>query len=176
MCLSERPCMSIFYLFSPHVQDIVPLSPLSPFSELRLRLVLYHRWWPQALSGVQPQNHGHSSCRGHFIDTALTLWRTVPECIFSSSVISNSLQPHGLKTVNVHGVFQARILEWVAISHSRRSLWLRDQICVSCISCISRWILYYYTTWEAPSSSTCLKINLKQGSQSLGHSLLTHEM
>ena len=33
----------------------------------------------------------------------------------------------------VHGIFQARILEWVAISFSRRSSPLRDQTRVSCI-------------------------------------------
>ena len=35
---------------------------------------------------------------------------------------------------SVHGVFQARILEWVAISFSRGSSWTRDCTCVSCIS------------------------------------------
>ena len=33
---------------------------------------------------------------------------------------------------SVHGIFQARILEWVAISSSRESSWCRDQTCVSC--------------------------------------------
>ena len=35
---------------------------------------------------------------------------------------------------SVHGVFQARILEWVAISFSRGSSWPRDQTQVSCIA------------------------------------------
>ena len=48
---------------------------------------------------------------------------------------------------SVHGILQARILEWVAISFSRGSSWLRDQIRVSCIS---RQMLYYWATWEAP--------------------------
>ena len=33
---------------------------------------------------------------------------------------------------SVHGIFQARILEWVFISYSRGSFWPRDQTCVSC--------------------------------------------
>ena len=33
---------------------------------------------------------------------------------------------------SVHRIFQARILEWVAISFSRGSSWLRDQTWVSC--------------------------------------------
>ena len=35
---------------------------------------------------------------------------------------------------SVHGTFQARILEWVAISSSRRSFWPRDWTQVSCIA------------------------------------------
>ena len=34
---------------------------------------------------------------------------------------------------SIHGIFQARILEWVAISFSRRSSWPRDWTRVSCI-------------------------------------------
>ena len=33
---------------------------------------------------------------------------------------------------SVHGIFQARILEWVAVSYSRGSSQPRDQTCVSC--------------------------------------------
>ena len=43
---------------------------------------------------------------------------------------------------SVHGILQARILEWVAISSSRGSSWPRDQTQVSCVSCISKWSLY----------------------------------
>ena len=34
---------------------------------------------------------------------------------------------------SIHGSFQARVLEWVAISFSRGSFWPRDRIQVSCI-------------------------------------------
>ena len=34
---------------------------------------------------------------------------------------------------SVHGIFQARIVEWVALSFSRRSSPIRDRTCVSCI-------------------------------------------
>ena len=50
---------------------------------------------------------------------------------------------------SVHGIFQARILEWVVISFSRGSFQLRVQTHVSCISCIGKWILYHCATWEA---------------------------
>ena len=47
-----------------------------------------------------------------------------------------------------HGISQARILEWVAISFSRGSSWPRDQ---TCVSCTGRWILYHWATREAHS-------------------------
>ena len=50
----------------------------------------------------------------------------------------------------VHGIFQARILEWGAISYSRKSSLSRDQTHISCISCIGRQIFYHCATWEAP--------------------------
>ena len=43
---------------------------------------------------------------------------------------------------SVHGLPQARILEWVAISFSRRSSWPRGQIQVSYASCVGRQVLY----------------------------------
>ena len=39
------------------------------------------------------------------------------------------------------GIFQARVLEWGVIAFSRGSFQPRDQICISHISCIGRWIL-----------------------------------
>ena len=66
---------------------------------------------------------------------------------------------------SVHGIFQARILEWVVISSSRGSSQPRDRTHVSCISCISRRVLYqqghrgstshYPVSWKAvnPESS-----------------------
>ena len=47
---------------------------------------------------------------------------------------------------SVHGILQARILEWVAFSFSRGSSWLRNQIQVSYIG---RQILYPWATREA---------------------------
>ena len=51
---------------------------------------------------------------------------------------------------SVHGIFQVRILEWVAISYSKQSSWPRDQTCVSCVSCMARRIIHHCATWEAP--------------------------
>ena len=43
---------------------------------------------------------------------------------------------------SVHGILQARILEWVAMPSSRASSRLRDRTLVS-VSCIGRQVLYY---------------------------------
>ena len=50
---------------------------------------------------------------------------------------------------SVHGILQARILEWVAISNSRGSSPPRDRTHPSCIFCTGRQILYHWATWEA---------------------------
>ena len=47
----------------------------------------------------------------------------------------------GLPGSSVHGIFQARILEWVASFYTRGSSRPRDRRCVSYISGIGRWIL-----------------------------------
>ena len=52
---------------------------------------------------------------------------------------------------SVHGSFQARILEWAAISFSRASSLPRDR---TYVSCFSRRILYHCTPWEACLTTT----------------------
>ena len=51
----------------------------------------------------------------------------------------------------VHGILQARVLAWIAISSSRGSSRAGDRTCVSCGSCIGRRILHHCATgnkWE----------------------------
>ena len=51
--------------------------------------------------------------------SCLTLWDTMDRSLSGSSI---------------HGISQARILEWVAISFSRGSSWPRDWTCISYVS------------------------------------------
>ena len=55
---------------------------------------------------------------------------------FSCLVVSNSCDPmdYGLPGTSVHGILQARILEWVAISFSRESSRPRDRTQIFCIT------------------------------------------
>ena len=56
-------------------------------------------------------------------------------CVLVSKLCPTLLQPHGLQPARlpVHGISQARILEWVAMPSSRGSSWPRDWTQVSCI-------------------------------------------
>ena len=58
---------------------------------------------------------------------------------------------------SVHGIFQAKILEWVAIFFSRQSSLLRDQIC---IVCMAGGFFPTWAIWEAQK-------NVYQGVKSL---------
>ena len=66
---------------------------------------------------------------------------------------------------SIQGIFQARILEWVAISSSRGSIQPRDQ---TCISCIGRRILYHWATWEAVSEGTIGNVTMNFDDMELG--------
>ena len=51
---------------------------------------------------------------------------------------------------SVHGILQARILEWVAMPSSRGSSQLRDQTRISYVPCIAGGFFTTSATWEAP--------------------------
>ena len=63
---------------------------------------------------------------------------------------------------SVHGIFQARILKWVAISYSREIFLTQGSNSVSSISCIGRKILYYSATWEALTENNLLASSRSQ--------------
>ena len=68
--------------------------------------------------------------------------------LLSRSVVSNSCGPMDCNWAgsSLHGISQARRLEWVAISFSRGSSWPRDQILISCLA--GR----FFTTREVPEA------------------------
>ena len=81
-------------------------------------------------------------------------WIPHDDCVLSCSVVSMlltvtlcDLMDCTLPGSSIHEIFQARILEWVAISSSRGSSQSRDWTCTSCIG----WqILYHWATWKDP--------------------------
>ena len=76
----------------------------------------------------------------------LWLHACVLSCIWLFSTLLTVCSPPGS---SAHGIFQARILERVAISSSRGCSWPRDWAHITWISCINRQILYPCITWEA---------------------------
>ena len=58
---------------------------------------------------------------------------------------------------SVHGILQARILEWVAVPFSRGSSQHRDQ---TWISCMGRHILYHQRHLESPKITVVISIFL----------------
>ena len=75
------------------------------------------------------------------------------------SAMSDSLQPHGLYSLSgfsVYGIFQARIVEWVAISFPRGSSRPRDQTHVSCLAGG-----FYTTEPLGASPSNCIHLAKK---------------
>ena len=74
----------------------------------------------------------------------------------------------------VHGILQARILEWVAVSFSRGPSQPRDWTWVSCVPCTGWRILYHRITREAQGFLRRLKTSLfRQGVHSnlAGHKI-----
>ena len=80
------------------------------------------------------------------------IWKKGP------SVVSDSLRPMdcSLPGSSVHGIFQVRILEWVAISFSRRSSQSRDRTQVSCIAG------GFVTTWAMKEDQENIRVQLFQ--------------
>ena len=56
---------------------------------------------------------------------------------------------------SVHGIFQARMLEWVAISFSEGSSWPRDRTHVSCIGRQILWPTQYFYCFESFACNCC---------------------
>ena len=50
---------------------------------------------------------------------------------------------------SVHGIFQARILEWVASSFSRASSQPKDKTWISLSPALASWFFTISTTWKA---------------------------
>ena len=85
--------------------------------------------------------------------------RYVPVCVYaclllSVSVLSTLCNPMGCDPPDssVHGILQASILEWVAISFSRGSSWSRNWTHVSC----GFWIARKFFTTEPPGKPMCV--------------------
>ena len=94
--------------------------------------------WLSSMHSSYNKNRIHKSLQGdvhHAIQipfTFLSYW--VCCCCLVAKWCLTLLWPHGcsLPGSSVHGILQARILEWVAMPSSRGASWPRDRTPVSC--------------------------------------------
>ena len=105
-------------------------------------------------------------------NTKLSLCRLVTK---SCPTLCNSMDC-SLPGSSVHGILQARIPEWVAISFSRGYSWSRERICISCIG----QILYHWATREAPNKfdfniKNYIKKTNNKSSSKIFYNLITTE-
>ena len=117
--------------------------------DIVLFLTSLHIWmfynWPQNIFSTYSWQ---CPCQYTFIERQYHPWVHACSVVQSCLTVSDptDYSPPGS---SVHGVFLARILEWVAISSSRGSSQLRDWTHVSCVSCTGRKIVYLWATREA---------------------------
>ena len=71
------------------------------------------------------------------VATLCVCTKSLQSCLSLCDPVDNS--PPGS---SVHGILQARMLEWVAMPCSKGSSRCRDRTCLSYVSCIGRWVLY----------------------------------
>ena len=102
------------------------------------------RWWrtgkPGVLQSMGLQRVGHDWAA----TTKLILVESASESEVPQSCLT--LRPYmdySLPESSIHGIFQARVLEWVSVSSSRRSSWPRDRTQVSRIAgtCLTIWAI-----------------------------------
>ena len=78
--------------------------------------------------------------------------------LYSCSTLCDPMD-HSLPDTSVHGILQARILAWVAISFFRDFSQPRGGTCISSVSCIGRRVLYHWChLWELIQSSSCVQL------------------
>ena len=123
----------------------------------RCNLSTYKKWqelqglFSQAITSFTQIVYILSHLLYHFPSIYISLlswviWEPVVDIIVWS--LSRDLLDCSPPGPSVHGIIQARILEWVAISSSRGSSWPRDGTHVSCVFCIGRRILNHHFTRE----------------------------
>ena len=86
-----------------------------------------------------------------FVPWYLFSWVCVYVCVWVAQLCQTICHPmdYSLPGFSVHGILQARILEWIAIPFSRGTSHLRDW---TLVSCITGW---FFTIW-ATGKSYCM--------------------
>ena len=112
------------------------------YREVHLRLVVHH--WDNSSVFVHIITRADTCHWAASASGRANQWQRLCVCSVAQAcpTLCNPMDC-SLPGSSVHGIFQTRILEWVAISFSRGSS--RAKV-ISSISCVGRWILYYWAT------------------------------
>ena len=121
--LSFKSAFSLF--FHPHQEALIAssLSPMRVESPAYMRLSIF---LPAVLIPACDSS-SLAFCMMYFV------WKVKVKLAQSCPTLFNPMDC-SLPDSYVHGILQARILEWVAILFSRGSSQPRDRTCVSCIA------------------------------------------
>ena len=114
-----------------HILDFLEIDPTIHSNNISILRELYERWVQSLFSTV---NAGESKWVVFAFWLKLSLFSQVLVLVAQlcpTLCDSVDCSPPGS---SVHGILQARMLEWVAIPFSRGSSWLRDRTLVSCIA------------------------------------------
>ena len=117
-----------------------PFSPLVSLAEPKYRNNCI-QGTDIGLDTSAPPESGLTTCTN--IHTCVGVCTSLCSVTRSCPTLRNSMDcsPPGS---SVHGISQARILEWVAIPSSRRPSQPRDWTSISSVSCTGRQILYHW--------------------------------
>ena len=159
--------------------DAIHLAhPLASPSPPAFNLSQHQRFFPVSFFSIFFSSNGQSvgaSASASVLPVNIQSWFPLGISLYcptlSHSVVSDSLRPHGLYSSpgsSVHGILQARILEWVAMPSSRGSSQPRDQTQVSRIAggfftiWATKWKLLrdlkycFLNAWWAIEKAVCL--------------------
>ena len=79
----------------------------------------------------------------------------MPACSITCHVhLFATLWTQTSRCLSVHGILQARILEWIVMPFSKGSSRPGDRTCDSCISYVAGRFFTHWVTWEAPRSDS----------------------
>ena len=123
-------------------QDMLHLASERPTLKISIIPILLFTWSERSL-GQKQRLHVPCSCR---LMNCFPGYRLMNCCLVAKLCLTlwdpMDCSPLGS---SCHGIFQARIKEWVAVFFSRRSSWPRNW---TWVSCVGRWILHHWATRE----------------------------
>ena len=148
---------------SPHLTSLTRGTPSENHS-VELVLIMYDYFTPLNV-GVVSYAAIDSQDRSDIcqkMSKCFEVWKVKESEVAQSCPIFCSPMDYSLPGSSVHGIFQARILEYTAISFSRGSFQPRDRTWVSWIAGIC---FTFWATKEAP----CVKIHSNSGFCNCSH-------